>query len=139
MPQITPKPQAIINERWLPFEERKRRIIFKRPPPVPVFCKPKNIIVEWQTPEVKIESRTTYLGTINADPIEYVNRYGNSLKTFAEFPDILKRIKHDEILAADVETEPVETLVGDLDALSLVDLEKEGLSAYSSVLSEIKN
>jgi len=136
LPQIPAKPQAVINERWLPYEEKKRRVIYKRPPPVPVFLKPKNVIVEWDVPKVRIESKTTFLGTINANPIDYVNRYGNTLKTFSEFPDILKRIKHDENirLAADIKTKPAELLIGDVDALRLVNLEKEGLSEYTDLL-----
>lgn len=47
------KPQSIIVERWLPYPEQKRRVIFKKsnkPDEVPL--KPKNVIVQWEAPDV---------------------------------------------------------------------------------------
>lgn len=38
------KPQAVIAERWLPYKEVKRRVIFKPAPPDPIIVKPRNVI-----------------------------------------------------------------------------------------------
>ena len=45
-----PKSQEIIIERWLPYVEVKRKVIFQPAPPDPVVIKPRNVIVQWETP-----------------------------------------------------------------------------------------
>jgi len=55
LPQIPAKPQAVIIERWLPFTESKRKVIYQGAPPAPAYCKPKNVIVQWQAPNVVIK------------------------------------------------------------------------------------
>jgi hypothetical protein len=51
--KLPPKPQSVIIERWLPYEEVKRRVIFKKSEkPDPVTVKPKNVIIQWETPKV---------------------------------------------------------------------------------------
>ncbi len=49
------KPQAVITERWLPYTQSKRRVIFQAAPPAQAYCKPKNVIVQWQAPNVAIK------------------------------------------------------------------------------------
>lgn len=49
------KPQAVLIERWLPYTEVKRRVVFNRPTePDPVVVKPRNVIVQWDAPQVYI-------------------------------------------------------------------------------------
>ena len=49
------KPQAVITERWLPFTQSKRKVIYQAAPSVAPYCKPKNVIVQWQAPNVVIK------------------------------------------------------------------------------------
>ena len=50
---IPPKPQSVIIERWLPYSQVKRRVIFnKLNEKEPIIVKPKNIIVQWEAPQV---------------------------------------------------------------------------------------
>ena len=47
LPQLPAKPPNVLIERWLPYKQAKRRVIYR---PVdesrqPVFVKPKNVIV----------------------------------------------------------------------------------------------
>lgn len=50
---IPPKPQSVIIERWLPYSQVKRRVIFnKSTDKDPIVVKPKNIIVQWEAPQV---------------------------------------------------------------------------------------
>lgn len=137
LPKIPPKPQAIINERWLPYEKVKRRVIYQPPQPDPVYCKVKNVIVEWDEPCVNVETKIKYLGVVNANPQEYISRYGETLKSVQQFPDILRNIKHEDgvILAADARVESTYELTGDVAALKLVDLQREGLSEYAGLAS----
>ena len=45
--QLPAKPQSVLIERWLPYSEVKRRVIFRAAPPDPIVVKPRNIIVQW--------------------------------------------------------------------------------------------
>ena len=75
------KPQSVIVERWLPYAEVKRRVIFQRScEPDAVACKPKNVIVQWEAPHVDVKKEVKYMGVIRANPAEYVERYGATLK-----------------------------------------------------------
>ena len=50
---IPQKPQSVIIERWLPYSQVKRRVIFnKSTDKDPIVIKPKNIIVQWEAPQV---------------------------------------------------------------------------------------
>ena len=57
------KPQNVIIERWLPYGEQKRRVVFNKPTqPDPVVVPPKNIIVQWEAPDVNVSTEIKYLG-----------------------------------------------------------------------------
>ena len=57
------KPQNVIIERWLPYGEVKRRVVFNKPTePEPVVVTPRNIIVQWEAPEVNVTKEVKYLG-----------------------------------------------------------------------------
>jgi hypothetical protein len=134
------KPQNVIIERWLPYSQVKRRVIFNKPAATdPVIIKPRNIIVQWEAPQVQIKKEYKYLGVITADPAEYVAQYGPTLKHAADLPEFVLNIKVPEglTLAADVSNVNVPELEGDVHALKLVDLEKEGLGEYSDLVRNI--
>ena len=138
MPHLPTKPQSVVIERWLPYTEQKRRVIYQKAPPDPVVCKPKNIIVQWEAPEVSVKKDVKHLGIIRANPSEYVQKYGNSLKQPNELPRFVLDIKPQcgVELAANKRFNPVHELEGDVCALKLVNLECEGLSAYKNQLKE---
>ncbi|CAF0711904.1 unnamed protein product [Brachionus calyciflorus] len=136
------KPQSIIIERWLPYRQVKRKVIFARSNEKDsMIIKPKNVIVQWQAPQVKIQKEFKDLGIVKANPLEYVQRYGNSLKRSIELPKFVKEIKPPSglSLAADSPSESVYELEGDIHALNLVDLEREGLVEYRYNLKNIEN
>lgn len=136
---IPPKPQSVIIERWLPYTQVKRRVIFNRADPQhePILVKPRNVIVQWSAPQVQIKREFKYLGVIRANPGDYVNRYRNALKVSRELPSFVKEIPTPQgmTLAAEKPYDPVHELVGDVDALRLVDLDREGLSEYKTYLN----
>jgi hypothetical protein len=75
----------------------------------------------------------SYLGTVNADPREYIAKYGTNLKQSNELPSFVNELERLP-QGADHSNE----LVGDLDALRYLDLatlEREGLSIYRHYLS----
>lgn len=139
MAPLPNKPQSIIIERWLPYKKVKRRVIFARSSDTGSFSpKPKNIIVQWQTPQVRIQKEFKDLGIVKANPLEYVQRYGASLKRALELPKFVKEIKPPNgiELAADSLSNSIYELEGDVHALNLVDLEREGLIEYKYLLKK---
>lgn len=146
LPKLPAKPRSVIIERWLPYEEQKRKVIY-RPPPLasslppkpPVVLKPKNVIIQWDTPEVHVTQRVRDLGVIDADPVEYLRRYGDSVIQSENLPEFVREIPKPTGLKLAAETPPTHNkppypLYGDLDALRLVDLEREGLGEYNGVV-----
>ena len=132
------KPQSVIIERWLPYSEVKRRVIFQKSSQAdPICCKPRNVIVQWEPPQVQIKKEFKYLGIIRANPAEYVQRYGASLKKVNELPEFVLEIRPPQgvVLAADYQQRSVYELEGDIHALSLIDLDREGLGEYRSYLN----
>lgn len=134
------KPQSVIIERWLPYSEVKRRVIFNKPSEAdPVAVKPRNVVVQWQAPEVNIKKEYKYLGVIRANPVDYVRQYGASLKVSRDLPSFVLDIKTPEglVLAADYKYNSLHELEGEVSALKLVDLDKEGLSEYKEYLRKL--
>lgn len=118
----------------MPYNQVKRRVIFKGPDQSqePIVVKPRNVIVQWTAPQVQIKREFKYLGVIRANPGDYVNRYRNVLKVSRELPEFVKEIPppHGVKLASEQPYNPVYELEGDVEALKLVDLDREGLSEY---------
>ena len=133
------KPQNVIIERWLPYAAVKRRVIFNAAAAADaVVVNPRNVIVQWEAPEVNIRKEIKYLGVIRADPVEYVKQYGSTLKVSSTLPQFVLDIATPAdvgVLAADYKAKSLIELEGQLEGFSLVDLDKEGLSEYKAYLS----
>lgn len=105
--------------------------------PEPILAKPRNIVVQWEAPEVKVIREVKYLGVVKANPIEYVQRYSDSLKSYDQLPQYVKDIQTPAevgVLAADYKGSNVPQLEGQLEGLKFVDLDKEGMSEYKAQL-----
>jgi len=134
------KPQSVLVERWLPYAQTKRRVIFQNNSGAEIVqVKPRNVIVQWEAPQVNIRKEIKYLGVIRANPVEYVQRYGATLKVSRDLPQFVQDIKTPEgiILAANQQASSVYELEGDLQAFRFVDLEREGLSEYRAQLQRL--
>jgi hypothetical protein len=134
------KPQSVIIERWLPYAQTKRRVIFKKSDQNdPVVVKPKNVIIQWEAPYVTIKKEFKYLGIIRANPVDYAQRYTGTLKTARELPEFVLDIKPPAgvVLAAEASQSYAHELEGDVSALKLVDLDKEGLAEYKIQLQRL--
>jgi hypothetical protein len=118
----------------------KRRVIYQRSNEKdPVVVKPRNVIVQWEAPRVIIRKDYKFLGVIRANPLEYVQRFGPTLKAARDLPSFVLDIKPPEgiILAADYHYNQVHELEGDLEALKLINLDQEGLSEYKSQVDKL--
>ena len=137
--ELPAKPQSVLIERWLPYAEVKRRVLFQPAPPDPVIVKPRNIIVQWEAPEVHIRKELKYLGIVKANPAEYVHTYGQALRASRDLPEFVYDIKNPDglILAADYKAPDLHELEGDLHALKLVNLDAEGLGGYRQYLTRL--
>jgi hypothetical protein len=138
------KPQAVMIERWLPYAERKRRIIFqKNQVPDPIIPKPKNVIVQWEVPEVQIKTIYKDLGVVRANPNEYVERFGVSLLSHSQFPDVVKsfniRPPTGYAFASEYVHSSLLDLEGDISALNMINLDEHGLGEYRAWLNQYLN
>ncbi len=60
------KPQPVFIERWLPYPEMKRRVVYNRTKETTVNTQPiKNVIIQWEEPDVLIKKELKYLGSLN--------------------------------------------------------------------------
>ena len=75
LPAIPAKPQPVIIERWLVPTLPKRKVVLIKPGPVAEFPKPRNVIIQWLPPEIKIRTKVIYLGVQRADPVAYKQKY----------------------------------------------------------------
>lgn len=132
-----PQPQKVIVERWLPYDKPDRRIIVQKAPE-PCVEKPKNLIIEWEPVTATTEKKIQILGVESADPNEYVAKYGSTLKTKSELPKFALNVKGPDGVSLDDTAASLKDhkLVGDLEGLNLIDLDKEGLSMYKKYLEK---
>jgi hypothetical protein len=134
------KPQSALIERWLPYTPQKRKVVFQKNLEAdPIIAKPKNVIIQWDAPDVQIKKTFKDLGVLRANPVEYVERYGASLKTHLELPPFVKEIKPPAgvVLAADYTAPSYLELEGDIQALNYIDFEREGLAEYRTYLARL--
>ena len=73
------KPQNITVERWLPYGPTERRVIYKSAPPARQAARPRNLVIQWQAPEVLVQSQTQHLGVSKMRPEAYRQKYGAQL------------------------------------------------------------
>jgi hypothetical protein len=132
------KPQNVIVERWLPYGEVKRRVIFNKAAEVAAqVATPRNVIVQWEAPSVNIRKEVKYLGVIRANPVEYVQKYGASLKVHTALPQFVLDIQTPSevgVLAANYQAKSSYELEGQLEGFKYVNLDAEGLSEYRAFL-----
>ena len=136
------RPQPIIVERWLPYpDQTKRKVVFNREQndaKIP-DSKEKNLIIQWQSPDVVVRKEVKYLGVIRANPVEYLQRFGDSLRSSEKLPQFVLDIEtpDDICLAADYKHNLIHELEGQVEALKLIDMDMEGLAEYKSQLNKL--
>ena len=98
------------------------------------------MIIQWDPPKTLIQKKFIDLGVTKVCPEDYIVKFGSTLKTYDELPDFVKEIQAPANLrlASQVRAN-VSRLEGDLDALGLIDLDKEGLSEYRIFLGKSSN
>ena len=77
LPTPPPKPRAIIFEKWLPYEEPEDRPCIIEKADIHDGPPPKNIIIQYEAVEPRIQSQCINEGISYADPKEFVNSRPN--------------------------------------------------------------
>ena len=97
--------------------------------------KPRNVLIEWEQPEVDVKKEFSYLGVETVDPVEYEARYDDLVKS-SELPDDVNSFKtpDGEVLGVNSGLNDAPLLTGDVNALKFVDLKSEGLAEYECQL-----
>ena len=120
LPQLPQPPQDIIVERWLEYGPRARRVVFHPAPRLIPAPAPKNVLIQWDSPNVALNRQFRNLGISPANPAQYVAAFGASLVHPSAIPALAQGIKPvGAVLAAESLPKPVR-LVGDVAALSLI-------------------
>ncbi|CAF0708864.1 unnamed protein product [Brachionus calyciflorus] len=137
LPQIPPKPQNVFLEKWLPFKNQKRRVVYQRPEPDCVLPNPRNLVIQWDAPEVEVNRVVKNLGTQQANPEEYVRRFGSELLRHEDFRQAATKFgAPQDVVVSNSHVElGLPELEGDVESLRLVDLDKSGLREYRTYLS----
>lgn len=79
-PAVQERPPNIIIERWLPYGPiPERETIIKRYGCNPDYAKPTCTIVNFDGPSARVVRKFAIVDVVNADPDDYVARYGRTL------------------------------------------------------------
>ena len=89
LPLLPTPPQNILVERWLGYEERERRVVFQPAPPLTPSPAQKNLLIQWESPDVEVSKDFKALGIAEANPAEYTAKYGSGLVETAKLPEVV--------------------------------------------------
>ena len=128
LPDAPAKPRDILIEKWLPYEQPSRRVIFEKASGSASASNPRNVIIEWSAGGVEVEKVVKNLGVVDANPSEYRQRYQFN-KSLSQLPSEVAEASR-SVQAPSGSSSSGARLEGDVHALSLVDLDREGLSQY---------
>lgn len=139
LPPIPAKPQQIFIEKWLPFKQEKRRVVYQKAEKECIIPNPRNLVIQWESPEVEVTREYRNLGTQMADPNEYIRRHGSEILRHEEFKAAAARVGAPESVLVSESHRHIglPELEGDIEALKFIDLERTGLSEYRSYLSRL--
>ena len=133
LPQMPPKPRDIIVERWLGYQRRTRKVNFIPAPALILHPAPKNVIIQWDSPDVDVRQAYHFLGIQVACPIKYVANFGATLADASQLP---REVAHfptpaGETLAVNSNSDMIPALVGAVASMRLINLACNGLAEYA--------
>ena len=80
IPAAPPRPRDVIIERWVPYgAAAKRRTVVQRAGAAQQYARPRNVIIQYEAPQVRIVRQFQRLGVQSENPQSYVQRYGAQL------------------------------------------------------------
>lgn len=137
LPSAPAAPQHVVIERWLTPKEQARRVRFIPGQKLADQQAPRNILIEYEDPQVELRQKFKFLGIQNENPDDYRSRYGStlvrSLPRIAKSSEVARFASQGQQFASNSRYSGLPKLYGDVDALRLVkDLERYGLGEYRS-------
>lgn len=145
LPELPAKPQNVQLERWLPFQDTKRKVILNPKPADPIQCTPRNIIVNWEQRQCcSVKNIIHDSGVKQECPEAYRQLHGCSLLKHNQLPEIANEVQsqHQKNLAANNQHHKYyHELEGDIHGLDLLvktfgSLEAIGLGEYSHYVNK---
>jgi hypothetical protein len=136
LPQIPAKPQDIIVERWLGYQRRVRKVNFIPAAPIVLAPAPKNVLIQWDSPDVDVRQAFHFLGVQIVDPVAYAATFGATLADASQLPREVAQFPTPpgETLAVNSNSDMIPALVGAVGSLNLINLACNGLSEYAPQL-----
>jgi len=133
LPQLPPKPRDIIVERWLGYQRRTRRVNFVPAPALIPHPAPKNVLIQWDSPDVDVRQAFHFLGVQIVCPVQYAATYGATLVDASQLP---REVAHfatpaGETLAVNSNSDMIPALTGAVASLRLINLACNGLAEYA--------
>ena len=112
----------------------QRRVVFQPAPKLIPLPAPKNTLIQWESPDVEVRKDFKALGVAMANPAEYLTQFGPGLVEAAQLPGVVVAnfvAPVGQVFGSNY-TPDLPKLIGDLHALSLIDLDQAGLAEYKS-------
>jgi hypothetical protein len=133
LPQLPPLPQDIIIERWLGYDRRTRNVVFRPAAPIVPLPAPKNVLIQWESPDAVVRQDLHFLGVEVADPAAYAGQFGASLLAAQQLPAEAGKFQTpaNERLAVESNSNETPILTGDVQALRLINLGCHDLNEYA--------
>ena len=133
LPQMPPKPQDIIVERWLGYQRRTRNVNFRPAAPLIPAPAPKNVLIQWDSPDVDVRQAFHFLGVQTVCPVQYAAQFGASLADASQLPREVAQFATPagETLAVNSNSDMIPALTGAVASLRLINLACNGLSEYA--------
>ena len=138
LPVLPTPPAQITVERWLGYDDRVRNVIFEEGQKLAPQPAPRNLVIQWETPCQEIKQEFSFEGVEVVNPEEYRSRFSGSMVTADRLPNFVSQFQAPPAgtrLAVNYNAEALPRLVGAVDKLRLIDLDRYGLSGYRSQLS----
>ncbi len=119
LPELPQLPPDIIIERWLGYKKRQRRVIFRPATPLKLLPVPKNVLIQWDSPDVVLTKEKISLGIEITDPVEYAAKNATNLVESNQLPPEVYAIEPPAglKLAANSDSNRLPSLIGEVDAL----------------------
>ena len=136
LPQIPPKPADIIVERWLGYQRRTRQVNFVPAPALIPIPAPKNVLIQWDSPDVDVKQAFHFLGVQVQCPVAYLSTFGASLLDASQLPVEVAQFATPlgETLAVNSNSDMIPALTGAVGSLRLINLVCNGLAEYAPQL-----
>ena len=102
--------------------------------PIVPLPAPKNVLIQWESPDADVKKELVFAGVEVTDPDEYQAKYGDSLLEAHQLPvEALKiSIPDGQKLAVDSNSNELPLLTGDVKSLKLINLKCHDLEEYSA-------